>query len=858
MSSFQHRDSSQEEEFQSTISEYYLNSQDEPLLAKEIDDNITEYHSLTDHQNHLSYDSQSDSTSASLGFLGVDFDGEDNDWFDRESATKYSNFHHGKNSDTSLDQIPLDLLPPAPLLRPQAIHQTINFSPLWLNSDSPSSVILSPSKTPVPSYKQGQLPTISYPFEPPISTQSSRARPSCMSVTSTNSTITPHTEHACPSSTLNSEQSCLDSASPALVSEKQEISLPLGEIACGEVQTNESYADPSVLLSLVVPHSSAERPNRNSSSSHTVQPESISRLILHDPSLTSTSSSSANIFTSNHPESSRTQQLGRLLPPVKIHTTYSLPHHNPQSLSLGASVPSPPDTSFSIDGQSLFSPSPPESSTTISLHSIKSESDNIGLIPSISPDSMDSHDSRPMKKSSRSFFPYSETFPSTLSPSSAKIAQPSMVTGMMNHSQVDEEMNEVLDFNNFQIPECYNDFVFSEPDHISPAVIKRSASQSNRQPSTHAKTLLPHVKSLDLSSRNKIPSLFSLSKLKSRESPSKIPMSLRNSMDSQVKKPILYRDSVGSVVDKPVPSRSRSLQLMNNADASLQNATQNIYPQYGMESEDDEEELSRWFDIADDVISQSHQSILERNRAFVRDLKLPELGDSRTNSNAPTLIRQSSESEGYVYGPTTSNVLEGFSKESSKVRVHSRIGLRQMDRSRSPTDSHSSHLHESKPSITQNVISSLFQTLRIKKQPTQTTNPIGLSPNSIPSCSNSSHYSVSSSSTSISSLSPVNHSPHAILLDHGDRSQPPKRPVCRSEIEPSNNLIRSGSIHKGGNSFALESSKNLQQAILNKQYQHPNFNSTNSNSHLIHPCRASNSRHASKHSLTSLGLDLTR
>lgn len=857
MSSFQHINLHQEQTLHSNISEFHLTSQDELQVIEELDDNQTGCQSPAVNQDSLSYNSQSDILvgSASPGFLGVDFDGEDDDWFNKEVSSKSSNPQHSKNSETRLDQIPLDLqaLPSAPLLRPQTIHQAINFSPLWL-SDSPFSSVLS-SRTPVPSYKKGQLPTISYPLEPSILTRSSYARPSAMSVTSTDSTITPHAEAACAASISEYEQTC-----PASGSENQEIILPSEDISRGEVHNEESYAGSSVLLSLTVPHSSDERSNRSGtrSSFHTVQPESISRLILHGPSLASNSSSSSNILTLNNTKESRTQQLGRRLPPVKIVSTHSRQLHDSQSLPLGA-IPSSPDTSLSVEGQSIFSPSPTESSTTISWHSLNSESDSSGLISSSYPSSMESHDSRPIKKDSRSVFPFSETFPSTLSPSSIKISSPSMVPKMGNYSQADEEMDEVLDLDNFQIPACYNDFVFSETDNIGPAVIKRSMSQSDRQPSTHSKTSLQHVKSLDLTSRKKTPSLFSLSKLKPRESAPKLPMSSRDSSDHQAKKSILCRDSVDSMVNKPAPSRSRSLQLMNNVDVPLQNATQNIYPRYGMETEDEEEELSRWFGIADDVISQSHRSILERNRAFVRDLKLPALGSGRTASNPLVPVRQSSESEGYVYGPTTSNVLEGFSKESPKVRLQPRMSLRQMNRSKFPSHSQSLLRNDNKSSKAHNVITSLYQTFRMKKQPTQVKNPTGLSPNSIPSCSNSSHYSISSSSTSTSSPSPVSHSPHSILLDHGDRSQPPGRSISQSGMEPPNiNSIRSGVVHQSGNSFVLESSKSLQHTILNNQYHHPIPNPTNSNSHLIHPCRPNNSPRGSKYSQSSLGLDLNR
>ncbi|EGG05278.1 uncharacterized protein MELLADRAFT_64245 [Melampsora larici-populina 98AG31] len=850
MLSLQHTNSNQEQNLGSSISEYDLNSQDELQVMEELNDSLSEYHSLPDIPNSLSYNAQSDTVaaSASPGFLGIDFDGEDDDWFDKEFSSKCTNSHHGHNSETRLDQIPLDLLPSAPLLRPQAIHQAINFSPLWLNS--PPSSVLSSNKTPVPSYKQGQLPTISYPFEPSILTQSSCARSSCMSVTSNNSSITPHTEHAYTTSTINV-------TSPAVVLQNQDVFRPSEEISCGEVH-NEEPADSSVLLSFVVPHSSDERSNRNAarSSSHAVQPGLISPLILHGSSLTPDSRFSADIHTSNHTKESRTQQLGRLLTPVKIYTTHSLLYHTSESLPLGTSIPSPPDTSLSIGGPSLFSPSPTESSTTFSLHSHNSESDSGYLISSTYPSSIESHDSRHMKKSPRSFLPHSESSASTPSPNSTKKLAPSMTTGM-SYNQVNEEMDEVLDFDNFQVPECYNDFVFAETDNVGSGVVKRSISQSDRRPWTRSRTSLQHVKSLDLGCPSKIPSLFGLSKLKSREAPQKIPMSSRDSLDSQGKKSIFCRDPVDPVVKKPVPSRSRSLQLVNNVDVSRQNATQNVYPQYGMETEDDdeEEELSRWFDIADDVIARSHQSILERNRAFVRDLKLPELGNGHTpsnSSNAPASIRDSCESEGYVYGPTTSNVLEGFSKESPKVRLHSRIGFRQTNRSKSSTHGHSSPVNESKSSKAQNAISSLYQSLRSKKQSTQTAKPFGLSPNSIPSGSESSHYSTSSSSTS--SPSPITHSPHSILLDHGDRSQPPKRSVSQSRIRSSNNSIRAGSIHQGsGNSYTLESSKNLQHALNNPRH-HPN--PTDPYSHLIHPCRPSKNRHAFKYSQSSLGLDL--
>ncbi|EGF98536.1 uncharacterized protein MELLADRAFT_113473 [Melampsora larici-populina 98AG31] len=99
MLSLQHANSNQEQNLGSSISEYDLNSQDELQVVEEVNDSLTEYHSLPNIPNSLSYDAQSDTVaaSASPGFLGIDFDGEDDDWFDKELSSKCTNSQHSKN-----------------------------------------------------------------------------------------------------------------------------------------------------------------------------------------------------------------------------------------------------------------------------------------------------------------------------------------------------------------------------------------------------------------------------------------------------------------------------------------------------------------------------------------------------------------------------------------------------------------------------------------------------------------------------------------------------------------------------------------------------------------------------------------
>lgn len=91
MSSLQHINLNQEQNLESSISEYHLNSQDELQVMEELNDSITEYHSLPDIPNNFSYNIPSDTAaaSASPGFLGIDFDGEDDDWFDKELSSKW-------------------------------------------------------------------------------------------------------------------------------------------------------------------------------------------------------------------------------------------------------------------------------------------------------------------------------------------------------------------------------------------------------------------------------------------------------------------------------------------------------------------------------------------------------------------------------------------------------------------------------------------------------------------------------------------------------------------------------------------------------------------------------------------------
>ncbi|KAG0145313.1 hypothetical protein CROQUDRAFT_671862 [Cronartium quercuum f. sp. fusiforme G11] len=535
-----------------------------------------------------------------IGLLGVDVDGEDNEWFGPQSTSECPNnqqFHQ---------QIGLHLIP---FDDPDCAHPTLSLRPL----------------------------TKSHPTEAPVNKLS-------------------HTHVLTPPRSRGSYQTTDSSVSPVDFS--------------FSTLTSVNQARPQQA--------------RVGSSTLSFSPYPVSQLTSH-PIHSATSQSTFDLVTSTNP--SRVKERGRLIPPAELVLTVPT---RPYSLDQ-STLSSPSATTSSSDSHSF---SPVSESFTSMQRSAKSD----GLVCSIYASNDSESSERPPLAGDRRQFPYDKAFPSTPSPQSKTRASARLMGGVLNFTHHDVELNEQLDLDSFRVPSCYDDFVYSDTgigssSTLTTTIIGRRQPHSLRSPTVASKS----------DSSRPEPHFVR----QTRETP-RMRLMMHGSMSSineNVKHVRHFPDtpdctpgasqSTNSLTHEPGPgatshirTRARSFELMTKNNAPFRAPARMKFPVFDEPGEEEEEDLSRWFQIAGEVIAHSHRSILDKNRAFVKDLRIPklEMGPRPERELETSALPSPLERSGYVYGATTENVLDGFSKEPPRKRLQSRLSFFNLGRARSSLD----------------------------------------------------------------------------------------------------------------------------------------------------------------------------